>query len=229
MVGAALEACRWSTCFRSVTLRKCSIAEVSPLFARYHGYGGVGGSATYCYGLFESKKLVAAFIWQPPAFGAAKSVCPDAPWAVLSLSRMVAVPRDERTCQKLSLVLRDQFNLIDRTRWPALITYSDEGEGHNGWVYRCARMKRTSRKRVKFYTDASGVRRSSLRNGKSNTSDLDFGGHTHINRWEHWVCRRDQVLQHVHGSGWMRVPVPGKKWVSGKQAHRIIHCKTLTG
>ena len=204
-------------------LHHCKPSDVAYLFEAHHGYGGVGGTSTYCFGLFEDDRLVAAFVWQPPAYGAAKSVCPDAPWAVLSLSRMVAVPRAERRCQKLSEVLRQQFVLIDRTRWPVLITYSDEGQGHNGWVYRCARMKRTSRKRVRFYNDSAGVRRSSLSNGKSDTSRLVFGGHTWINRWEHWVCQRDQVLRYVHGAGWVRVPVEGKKWQSGNPAFRIAH------
>ncbi len=172
-----------------------------PLFEQYHGYGSVGNSMTYCYGLFEGDCLIAAFTWQPPAHGAAKAVCPDAPWAVLSLSRMVAVPRSERQCQRLSDVLRYQFKLIDRTRWPVLITYSDEGQGHNGWVYRAARMKRTNRREAPFYTDQSGARRSSLSNGVSDSSGLVKGGKTFINRWEHWACPQDRVLQHVHGAG----------------------------
>lgn len=210
-----------------MNLRSCDLNDVRPLFQEHHGYGDAGGSATYCYGLFEHDRLVAAFTWQPPAYGAAKSVCPDAPWAVLALSRMVAVPRAERECQKLSLVLRKQFKLIDRTRWPVLITYSDEGQGHNGWVYRCARMKRTSRKQVRYYTDAAGVRRSALSNGKTDTSALTLGGHTWINRWEHWACKRDEVLRHIHGAGWLRVPIPGKVWASGNPANRIVHVDRL--
>jgi hypothetical protein len=28
--------------------------------------------------------------------------------------------------------------LIDRTRWPVLVTYSDIGQGHTGHVYKCS-------------------------------------------------------------------------------------------
>jgi len=204
-------------------LRPCTAAQVLPLFRQYHGYGGIGESLTYCYGLFERDRLVAAFTWQPPAYGAASAVCPDAPWTVLSLSRMVAVPRSERECQRLSDVLRFQFRIIDRTRWPVIITYSDEGQGHNGWVYRAARMKRTNRRKAPCFTDQNGVRRSSLSNGVSSTAGLVRAGHTFINRWEHWACPRDKVLQHVHGAGWVRVPVIGKTWRSGEQAYTIRH------
>lgn len=204
-------------------LVECKIDDVRDLFRQYHGYGDAGAASTYCFGLLEEGRFVAAFVWQPPAFGAAKAVSPVLPWAVLALSRMVAVPRTERVCQRLSVPLKEQFKRIDRTRWPALITYSDEGQGHNGWVYRCARMKRTARRRVRFFEDSNGVRRSSLSNGRTNVENLVFGGYTWINRWEHWACKPNDVIQQVHGAGWIRVPVKGKTWSSGNPAFRITH------
>jgi len=77
--------------------------------------------------------VVAAYAWQPPPPGASRAVCPEAPEGVLALSRMVAVPRDERRLQHVSTPLRRQMRvLIDRGRWPVLVTYSDEGQGHTG-------------------------------------------------------------------------------------------------
>lgn len=206
----------------SYDLRTCNIADVRPLFNRYHGYGDAGGTSTYCFAVFEQGVPIAAYVWQPPAFGAAKSVCKEAPYGVLALSRMVAVPRSERQLQRISIPLREQFKLIDRGRWPVLITYSDEGQGHNGWVYRCARMKATKRSRVPFYVDGNGIRRSALNNGKHSTEGLYFGGHTVIQRWEHWACQPGVADCHMWLAGWRREPIPGKVWRSGRQAHRIV-------
>ena len=203
-------------------LRECTLADVRHLFQQHHGYGDAGGRSTYCYAVYEDDKPVAAYVWQPPAFGAAKAVCPEAPQGVLALSRMVAVPRSERVLQRISEPLREQFKLIDRRRYPVLITYSDEGQGHNGWVYRAARMKATSRRSVRYYVDNSGVRRSALSNGKIDTSDLIFGGTTTIQRWEQWACKRGEAELHMMIGGWIKVPIPGKKWQSGTQAHRYV-------
>lgn len=205
-------------------LRHCDLSGVRELFRDHHGYGDAGGISTYCFGVFENDAPIAAYVWQPPAFGAAKSTCREAPYGVLALSRMVAVPRDERSLQRISAPLREQFKLIDRGRWPVLITYSDEGQGHNGWVYRCARMKATKRSSVRFYVDDDGIRRSALNNGKFSTGHLQFGGHTTIQRWEHWACQRGIADCHMYWAGWRREPVPGKVWRSGNQMYRIIRC-----
>lgn len=203
-------------------IQECDLREVRHLFQSYHGYGDAGGTSTYCYAVFEQDRAIAAYVWQPPAFGAAKSTCREAPQGVLALSRMVAVPRDERELQRISMPLRDQFKLIDRGRWPVLITYSDEGQGHNGWVYRAARMKATTRRQVPFYVDAKGVRRSSLSNGVTSTEGLTKGGKTIIQRWEHWACKRGIADCHMWWAGWRREPIIGKRWRSGAQAYTWV-------
>lgn len=121
------------------TMRRVTLKEVRDLCERFHGYGSVGASATYAFGVFEADLCVAAYSWQPPPPGAARSACPEAPEGVLSLSRMVAVPRDDRALNHVSKPLRRQMRReIDRTRWPVLITFSDEGQGHTGYVYKCS-------------------------------------------------------------------------------------------
>lgn len=106
------------------------MGDVKDLCAKFHGYHGAGSVAVYAFGVYEDGEIVAAYAWQPPPLGGAKSVCPQAPHGVLSLSRMVAVPRDQRRLNHVSKPLRYQMRgLIDRTRWPVLVTYSDEGEG----------------------------------------------------------------------------------------------------
>lgn len=163
---------------------------------------------------------MAAYAWQPPAPGAARSVCPEAPHGVLALSRMVAVPREERRLQHVSKPLRLQMRrLIDRTRWPVLVTYSDEGLGHTGHVYKCSGWQPTERRERPTFLDAEGRRVSSYSDGRHNTEGLTPGEPTWIQRWEHWACPRHRALAWMMAHGWRRVAIPGQRWRSGSPAH----------
>jgi hypothetical protein len=167
-------------------LRPCSMAVVRALCAIHHGYGSAGNSATYAFAVYEGDRPVAAYAWQPPPVGAARRVYPEAPSGVL-----VAVPRAERMLNHVSRPLRQQMRrLIDRGRWPVLVTYSDEGQGHTGHVYKCSGWERTERARRPYFTDASGARASSYSNGAHGGRDLRYAGTTMIQRWEHWACGR---------------------------------------
>ena len=120
-------------------------AEVKALCSMFHGYGGSGSVFTYAFGVYEAGHIIAAYAWQPPPLPSAMSVCKRAPQAVLALSRMVAVPRAERHLNHVSRPLRHQMKrLIDRTRWPVLITYSDKSLGHTGHVYKCSGWRATA-------------------------------------------------------------------------------------
>lgn len=83
-------------------LRPCELEIVAELVGEHHGYGSMGASATYAFAVYEDGKVVAAYSWQPPPVGAAKSVCPEEHGGVLALSRMVALPRDERRLRHVS-------------------------------------------------------------------------------------------------------------------------------
>ena len=200
-------------------LRPCTLGVVRDLCERFHGYGSAGSNATYAFAIFEHEVPVAAFVWQPPAPGAAKSVCPEAPHGVLALSRMVAVPREHRELRHISKPLRKQMRaLIDRTRWPVLITYSDEGQGHRGHVYKCSGWAPTTRRERPTYLDKQGRRVSSYSNGKHDTLVLRRGKNTWIQRWEHWICPRGGAAEWMTRAGWRRVPLPGVTWRSGSPA-----------
>lgn len=201
-------------------MRRCTVSEIAELCQKYHGYGSAGKVASYAWGVFESDQIVAGYIWQPPPPGASKSVCPEAPYGVLALSRMVAVPKDQRNLKHVSKPLKIQMKrLIDRTRWPVLITYSDEGQGHNGYVYQCSGWERTGRKKVKFYKSDTGVRRSRYSNGKSVADRLLDGGYTWIQRWEHWACPRNYAQDYMASNGWVRTPTGGT-YSSGNPAFK---------
>lgn len=204
-------------------LRPITLDEVDALCARFHGYGGAGGVAVYAFGVFEGKRIVAAYAWQPPPPGAAKAICPEAPSAVLALSRMVAVPRSKRQLRHISKPLRYQMRrLIDRTRWPVLVTYHDEGQGHTGHVYKCSGWQQTTCASVAFYVDRSGRRTSAYSNGGMRGASLRKGGRTIIHRWEHWVCERGSALRHMRAGGWRRERIPGRVWRSGNPAYRWV-------
>lgn len=204
-------------------LRSVSITAVAQLCAKFHGYGGASSTKTYAFGVFEDEKMIAAYAWQPPPPGAAANICPEAPHAVLALSRMVAVPKEARRLRHVSKPLRQQMRrLIDRTRWPVLVTYSDRGQGHTGHVYKCSGWERTRLERVSFFVDEAGKRSSRYANGKTGGRELTFGGHTEIDRWEHWACPRGGAAKWLERHGWTREPIPGKVWRSGRQAHRIV-------
>jgi len=208
----------------SYDLRKCSLEEVRDLCSRHHGYGTAGGVAVYCFGVYEEGRIVAGYAWQPPPPGAARAVCPEAPGGVLSLSRMVAVPRDERALKHVSTPLRRQMRiLIDRGRWPVLVTYSDEGQGHTGHVYKCSGWEKTTRARRAYYIRSDGTRSSNYNDGKTGgLQHLEKGGHTWMQRWEHHACPRGLALQHMQNALWKRVSVPGKVWRSGNPSFTYI-------
>lgn len=204
-------------------LQVVSMKVVHELCQRYHGYGGAGGSSTYAFAVFEDGRPVAAYAWQPPPPGAAKNVCPEAPYAVLALSRMVACPRSERALKHISKPLREQMKeRIDRGRWPVLVTYSDEGQGHTGYVYQCSGWEKTLRSKANVYVNEDGQRTSSYSNGKSGGRDLTRGGHTMIQRWEHWKCARGEADVWMDSFGWEREEIPGRYWKSGNQAYRYV-------
>lgn len=201
-------------------LRPCELEIVANLVREHHGYGSMGASATYAFAVYEDGNVVAAYSWQPPPVGAAKSVCPEEHGGVLALSRMVALPRDERRLRHVSKPLRIQMRrLIDRGRWPVLVTYSDEGQGHTGHVYKCSGFEKTTRRKAPFFLNAEGKRASSYSNGKHGSRELTRGGTTTIQRWEHWACPRGEVVKWMTEHGWQRVALPGRVWKSGNQAH----------
>lgn len=61
-------------------------------------------------------------------------------WAgVLALSRLVIEPDVPRNA--CSFLLSRSVKLIDRSRWPFLVTYADEWRGHTGTIYLAAGWK----------------------------------------------------------------------------------------
>lgn len=211
-------------------IRRVTPTDVAPIFNKYHGYKKIGAQNAYTFAVFEGEKIVAAFVWGPPAPGAAKNICPEEPQAVLALRRMVAVPKTDRLLKHISKPLMVQMKtLIDRTRWPVLVTYADLGQGHTGYVYQCSGWEQVGAPRAVTHTvDEAGARVSLYSNGATSKSAKDniAAGRrvqTEIVRFEHWACPRGGAADWWAAHGWIRRPIPGKVWKSGNQAYEIIN------
>ncbi|MGI9459534.1 MAG: hypothetical protein ACR2NF_06015 [Pirellulales bacterium] len=218
----------------SYVIEPCSLDDVVDLCEKYHKYGSSGVIHAYRLAVVEDSVPVAVYAWMPPAPGAAKTICPEFPQGVLSLSRMSAVPKAERRLKHISKPLRWQMkNIIDRTRYPVLVTYSDEGDprgdgrGHNGFTYQCSGWTKTARNRVNYYEDANGNRISSYNKGGRRDGVTPVGT-TVIQRWEQWACDKGDALKHATEAGWQRAPIMKKDgtpklWRSGNQAYEWIN------
>jgi len=212
----------------SFIIESCTMSELRDLCERYHPYKSAGRTNVYNFGVREDAVLVAAYSWLPPAPGVNASLSPSAPGAVLALSRMVAVPKDQRQLKHVSKPLKHQMNKnnvdgegrIDRGRWPVLVTYSDESMGHNGYTYQCSGWTATQRKQSPYSTNDEGQRVSVYNNGSA--ANVTITGYRWIQRWEHRMCPLGEEAEWMQSNGWHRVEVTGKVWRSGKQQHTWI-------
>jgi hypothetical protein len=119
---------------RAVTLETCQ-----RLVAEYHYAGGGSNTATYRHGLFKrgafwEAECMGVAWWIPPTQHAAKATYPDDWQGVLSLSRLVIHPDVPKNA--CSFLLASSMRMIDRSRWPCLVTYASERMGHIGTIYK---------------------------------------------------------------------------------------------
>lgn len=121
-------------------VRPCSRAEVWRTFTRHHHYsGGSSPIATYQHGLYralDGATLLGPFgvaLWVPPTIKAAKNIAGADYRGVLALSRLAVEPG--MPTNSASFLLGRSMRLIDRKRWPVLVTYADTRLGHSGAIY----------------------------------------------------------------------------------------------
>lgn len=112
----------------------------SSMIKEWHYSRGVSNTRVYCHGLFPRGcswefDAVGAAVWIPPTKTAAMSL--DDNWqGVLSLSRLAI--RDDIPTNAESFLISHSMRLIDRKRWPVLVTYADSWRGHTGTIYRAS-------------------------------------------------------------------------------------------
>lgn len=116
----------------------CSLAEAQALVAAHHYAGGGSNTATGRHGLYrvgETQPVGVAW-WIPPTKSAALATYPERWTGVLALSRLVIAPGVPKNAA--TFLLSRSVKLIDRAKWPCLVTYADEWRGHSGGIYRAA-------------------------------------------------------------------------------------------
>ena len=108
--------------------------EAEHMIRNWHYSRSVTNTATYCHGLIAPDwSHWGVALWIPPTKGAAQTVSDE--WrGVLSLSRLVCLPGAPKLAA--SFLLGRSMKLIDRARWPVLLTYADTRLGHTGAIYR---------------------------------------------------------------------------------------------
>lgn len=125
------------------TVRACDIAVARRLVRRHHYARGASNTRTVLHGLFPAGALfdehcVGVAWWIPPTKAAAKALAGDRWEGVLSLSRLVILPDPSgvNPGNAASMLMARSIRLIDRDRWPYLVTYADSWRGHRGSIYR---------------------------------------------------------------------------------------------
>jgi len=120
-------------------VRPVDIATARRLVEQYHYARHAANTAVYLHGLFPREAFWACDChgiawWIPPTRSAAEATYPKNWRGVLALSRLVVLPSVPRN--GASFLLGHSMRLIDRKRWPCLVTYADTWRGHTGKIYR---------------------------------------------------------------------------------------------
>ena len=112
-------------------------AEAKRLVGALHYSRSHSNTAVATHGLRRNTVLAdtdGVAWWLPPTRSAAVSLHPDRPEGVLTLSRLVVAPHVPTN--GASFLLGRSMKLLDRQRWPVLVTYADTNQGHTGAIYR---------------------------------------------------------------------------------------------
>lgn len=124
---------------REWEVRPIPLSLGQEMVKRLHYAKGGANTATYMHGLFRKgeEKCYGVAWWIPPTKSAAIATAGIDYWKnVLALSRLVLeedVPKNGA-----SFLLAKSVRLIDKERWPVLVTYADEWQGHTGTIYKAS-------------------------------------------------------------------------------------------
>jgi hypothetical protein len=119
-------------------VRAVELREVRELVMENHYSRSASNTAVYSFGLFRrgGSACLGACLWLPPLPAAARAAWPARPGGVLCLSRLVVLPGVPKNA--VSFLVGRAVRRIDRGRWPVLVSYADEWQGHEGRVYLAA-------------------------------------------------------------------------------------------
>ena len=111
--------------------------EAVALIETWHYSQGAPNTSVYRHGLFAAglfQPCVGVAMWLPPTKAAGVAVAGDAWQGVLTLTRLVVAP--DMPTNSASFLLGRSMRMIDRGRWPVLLTYADTSQGHTGAIYK---------------------------------------------------------------------------------------------
>jgi len=116
----------------------CKLELAQSLVRRWHYAHGGSNTAVLTCGLWRRGQFMDADCygvtwWIPPTGGAAAKVHPENPNGVLALSRVAVRPDAPKNAA--TFLIRHSMRFIDRHKWPVLVTYADEWQGHAGKIY----------------------------------------------------------------------------------------------
>jgi hypothetical protein len=116
----------------------CLVAVARALVREYHYARGASNTATYLHGMQHilDETVWGVAWWIPPTRSAAENTYPQDWKGVLALSRLVLVPEAPKNAA--SFLVAASMRKIDRKRWPCLVTYADEWQGHTGAIYKAS-------------------------------------------------------------------------------------------
>lgn len=129
---------------RSLEARVISHSQAVEVIRAHHYARSAANTSVLAAGLFDSDgTLLGAQLWMPTTPTVARSLTRryaqdiadrDAPARVLALSRFALVPGLPTNAATRFLALGRR--LIDRERYPVLVTWADTNQGHDGTIYR---------------------------------------------------------------------------------------------
>lgn len=160
MTGAKLQRAEWM-------VTPCKHAEAVSFIEEIHYAGGAPNTSVARHALrpVGGFRVMGVALWLPPTKPAAASVS-DNHRGVLALSRLCVHPDAPKNAA--SFLLGRSMRLIDRSRWPVLLTYADTAMGHTGAIYLATNWTRLGEvPGSDNWIDANGVRRGRKRGGRN--------------------------------------------------------------
>jgi hypothetical protein len=133
--------------------------------------------------------LSGAALWLPPTKRAGEAVAGEGWPGVLSLSRLVVDPAAPRNAA--SFLLSASMRLLDRDRWPVLLTFADTRHGHTGAIYKATGWELDAETDAGSYWVSADGRQVGRKRGKRNLRAADL-------RAAGYVEHRSVKLRFVH-------------------------------
>ena len=134
-------------------VRPVTLEVAQDITCHYHYARGGSNTAVATHGLFRIGSFweydcSGIAWWLPPTKPAAMNTFAENWRGVLSLTRLVIVPDVPKNA--CSFLLSRSMKLLDRDRWPCLVTYADPWQGHTGTIYKATNWQLAGRSKPEY-------------------------------------------------------------------------------